>query len=91
MKVNIESSLSLDDLKGAELTDEKGKRFKLFDFYVDLCDGLGTNNMLSFDYVWVTIIPLNEKGESSKTEKHGHRFQDLKNWTIQINRGYDND
>ena len=47
--------------------------------------------MLIFDDVWVTMIPLNEKGELSKTEKHGHRFQDLKNWTIQINRGYDND
>tara|TARA_R100000231_G_scaffold15828_5_gene16833 strand:- start:1653 stop:1928 length:276 start_codon:yes stop_codon:yes gene_type:complete len=91
MKLNIESSLALDDLKGAELTDEKGKRFKLFDFYVDLCDGLGTDDMLFFEDVWVTMIPLNQKGALSKTEKIGRAWKDLKNWTIQINRGYDND
>ena len=91
MKLNIESSLALNDLRGAELTDEKGKRFKLHDFYVDLCDGLGTDDLLRFDDIWVTIIPLDEKGQLSKTEKHGHTFQNLKNWTIQLNRGFFND
>ncbi len=91
MKLNIESSLSLDDLKGALLTDENGKNFRIHDFYVDLCDGLGTDDMLIFDDVWVTIIPVDKKGQLSKTEKHGHTFQSFKNWTIQLNRGYDHD
>lgn len=92
MKLNIESSLSLDDLKGALLTDENGRNFRLHDFYVDLSDGLGTDDMLAFGDVWVTLIPIDlRNGEFSKTEKQGHRFQSLKNWSIQVNRGFVND
>tara|TARA_A100000172_G_C2969157_1_gene85282 strand:+ start:68 stop:340 length:273 start_codon:yes stop_codon:yes gene_type:complete len=88
MKLDIESSLSLDDLKGAWLTNENDMTFRVDDFYVNLDDGLGTDDMFAFHDVWVTLIPIDLKnGEFSKTEKQGLTFQSLKNWTIKLNRG----
>ncbi len=88
MKLDIESSLSLDDLKGAWLTNENDMTFRVDDFYVNLDDGLGTDDMFAFHDVWVTLIPIDLKnGEFSKTEKQGVTFQSLKNWTIKLNRG----
>jgi len=92
MKLNFESLLSLDDLKGAWISDESGKNFRIDDFFVDMSDGLGTDNFARFDDVWVTLVPIDiQTGEFSKTEKHGKPFQSLKNWTIKLNRGFDND
>ena len=94
MKLDIESLLSLNDLKGAWISDENGKNFRIDDFFVDMSDGLGTDDILRFDDVWVTLVPVDiETGEFSKnfTEKIGKPFQSLKNWTIKLNRGFDND
>tara|TARA_R100000353_G_C6467380_1_gene185574 strand:+ start:35 stop:313 length:279 start_codon:yes stop_codon:yes gene_type:complete len=92
MKLNFESLLSLDDLKGAWISDENGKNFRIYDFFVDMSDGLGTDDFARFDDVWVTLVPIDlQTGEFSKTEKFGKPFQSLKNWTIKLNRGFDND
>ena len=92
MKLNFESLLSLDDLKGAWIADENGKNFRIDDFFVDMSDGLGTDDFARFDDVWVTLVPIDlQTGEFSKIEKQGKPFQSLKNWTIKLNRGFDND
>ena len=92
MKLDIESSLSLDDLKGSWITNENGMTFRVHDFYVNTDDGLGTDDMFAFHDVWVTLVPIDlRNGELSKTEKQGHTFQSLKNWTIKLNGGFDND
>ena len=57
-----------------------------------MSDGLGTDDFARFDDVWVTLVPIDlQTGEFSKTEKQGKPFQSLKNWTIKLNRGFDND
>ena len=69
MKLNFESLLSLDDLKGAWIADENGKNFRIDDFFVDMSDGLGTDDFARFDDVWVTLVPIDlQTGEFSKTE-----------------------
>ncbi len=65
MKLDPESSLALNDLKGALVTNPKGGQFRIYDFCAD-------------------DILL-------KTEAQGLSLKNLKDWSIQLNRGFSMD
>jgi len=78
MKIEQNSSLSLNDLKGALLINEHGAEFRIHDFYVDL------DNVSE---VCVAIKRIDNEG-SFDDEITGLVFSSLKKWTIQLTRGF---
>nr|BAR30911.1 hypothetical protein [uncultured Mediterranean phage uvMED] len=78
MKIEENSSLSLNDLKGALLIDEHGAEFRIHDFYVDL------DNVSE---VCVAIKSIDNE-DNLNNELTGLVFSSLKKWTIQFTRGF---
>tara|TARA_B100000614_G_scaffold246200_1_gene251988 strand:+ start:2994 stop:3230 length:237 start_codon:yes stop_codon:yes gene_type:complete len=77
MKIEKNSSLSLNQLKGALLTNEDGAEFRIHDFTV-LLDNLSE--------VIVEIKEIDNEGNLDD-EIIGLVFSSLKKWTIQIQGG----
>tara|TARA_Y100001954_G_C15253085_1_gene333788 strand:- start:187 stop:423 length:237 start_codon:yes stop_codon:yes gene_type:complete len=77
MKIEKNSSLSLNQLKGALLTNEDGAEFRIHDFTVPL-DNLSE--------VIVEIKEIDNEGNLDD-EIIGLVFSSLKKWTIQIQGG----
>ena len=78
MQIGKDSSLSLNELKGALLTNEHGAQFRIHDFFVQLDDA--TKVMVSLD----------KSDVYGDFELHscGVELASLKNWTIQLQRGF---
>ena len=81
MKIGKDSSLSLNELKGALITNEHGMEFRIHDFYINLDDA--TN-------VLVDIRAYNDEG-NLEDYSSGVYLSSIKNWTIQLQRGFNND
>ena len=81
MKIEKDSSLSLNELKGALITNEHGMEFRIHDFYINLDDA--TN-------VLVDIRAYDEEG-NLEDYSSGVYLSSIKNWTIQLQRGFNND
>tara|TARA_R100000458_G_C8069632_1_gene109013 strand:+ start:83 stop:334 length:252 start_codon:yes stop_codon:yes gene_type:complete len=77
MKIGENSSLSLDELKGALLTDEHGAEFRIIGFYVGLGDVTD---------VLVSIMGYDEEGNLEKDNISGVSLSSIKNWSIQLQR-----
>jgi len=81
VKIGKDSSLSLNELKGALITNEHGMEFRIHDFYINLDDA--TN-------VLVDIRAYNDEG-NLEDYSSGVYLSSIKNWTIQLQRGFNND
>ena len=81
MQIGKDSSLSLNELKGALLRNEHGAEFRIHDFYVNLDDA--TKVMVSLD----------KSDVYGDFELHscGVELASLKNWSIQLQRGFSNE
>ena len=81
MQIGKDSSLSLNKLKGALVFNEHNVEFRIRDFYVNLDDA--TKVMVSLD----------KSDVYGDFEMHscGVELASLKNWTIQLQRGYPNE
>ena len=77
MKIGETSSLSLDELKGALLTNEHGAEFRIIGFYVDLRDATE---------VLVSIMGYDEEGNLEKDNICGVYLSSIKKWRIQLQR-----
>jgi len=81
MKIGKDSSLSLNELKGALIINEHGVEFRIHDFFVNLDDA--TN-------VLVAIRGYDDEG-NLEHDSCGVYLSSLKNWTIQLQRGFTDD
>ena len=81
MQIGKDSSLSLNELKGALLTNEHGAQFRIHDFFVQLDDATK---------VLVSIREYDDEG-NLEDGSCGVYLSSLKNWSIQLQRGYSND
>ena len=81
MQIGKDSSLSLNELKGALLTNEHGAQFRIHDFFVQLDDATK---------VLVSIRGYDDEG-NLEDDSCGVYRSSLKNWSIQLQRGYSND
>ena len=81
MQIAKDSSLSLNELKGALLTNEHGAQFRIHDFFVQLDDATK---------VLVSIREYDDEG-NLEDDSCGVYLSSLKNWSIQLQRGYSND
>ena len=81
MQIGANSSLSLNELKGALVTNEHGAEFRIHDFYVNLDDATK---------VLVSIRGYDDEG-NLEDGSCGVYLSSLKNWSIQLQRGYSND
>ena len=81
MQIGKDSSLSLNELKGAILLNEHNVIFRIRDFYVNLDDA--TKVMVSLD----------KSDVYGDFELHscGVELASLKNWSIQLQRGFSNE
>ena len=81
MQIGKDSSLSLNELKGAILLNEHNVTFRIRDFYVNLDDA--TKVMVSLD----------KSDVYGDFELHscGVELASLKNWSIQLQRGFSNE
>ena len=81
MQIGKDSSLSLNELKGALLTNEHGAQFRIHDFYVNLDNATK---------VLVSIRGYDDEG-NLEDDSCGIYLSSLKNWSIQLQRGFSND
>ena len=81
MQIGKNSSLSLNELKGALLRNEHGAEFRIHDFFVQLDDATK---------VLVSIREYDDEG-NLEDGSCGVYLSSLKNWAIQLQRGYSND
>ena len=81
MKIGNDSSLSLNELKGALLMNKKNETFRIRDFYVNLDDA--TKVMVSLD--------KSDVYGDFELHSSGVELASLKNWSIQLQRGFPND
>ena len=81
MKIGKDSELSLNELKGALIRNENGAEFRINDFYVNLNDATKV------------LVDIRGYDEDFNLEKFstGVYLSDIKNWSIQLQRGYSND
>ena len=81
MQIGKDSSLSLNELKGALVFNEHNVEFRIHDFYVNLDDA--TKVMVSLD----------KSDVYGDFELHscGVELASLKNWSIQLQRGFSNE
>ena len=77
MKIEKNSSLSLNQLKGALLTNEHGVEFRIHDFFVMLDD---------VTKVLVSIKEYDDEG-NLEDETCGVYLSSIKDWTIQLQGG----
>jgi len=99
MKLDPESCLSLNDLKGAfvykETKDGKEETYRIYDFSIsfDPCFDNPENTWemtgLQLDEIMVTLIPI-ENGKLNKEKKTGKMLDDLKDYSIQLSGGFMN-
>jgi len=79
MKYLANSTLALNDLKGALVSNEHGDKFRIYDFKIAL-DNLNE--------VLVTLISCENDLSLKYFEKEiSVELSSMKNWTIQIQRG----
>ena len=78
MQIGKDSSLSLNELKGALVTNEHGAEFRIHDFYVNLDDATK---------VIVSIRGYDDEG-NLEYDSCGVELASLKNWSIQLQRGF---
>ena len=81
MQIGTDSSLSLNELKGALLTNEHGAQFRIHDFFVQLDDATK---------VLVAIREYDDEG-NLEDDSCGVYLSSLKNWSIQLQRGFSNE
>lgn len=81
MQIGKDSSLSLNELKGALLTNEHGAQFRIHDFFVELNDATK---------VLVAIREYDDEG-NLEDDSCGVYLSSLKNWSIQLQRGFSNE
>ena len=81
MQISTHSLLTLNQLKGALLTNEHGAEFRILDFYVNLDDATK---------VLVSIREYDDEG-NLEDDSCGVYLSSLKNWSIQLQRGFSND
>lgn len=80
MKYLANSTLALNDLKGALVSNEYGKEFRIYDFKIALDKPLNE--------VLVTLISCAGDGSLKYSEKEiSVELSSMKNWTIQLQRG----
>ena len=77
MRIEKNSSLSLNQLKGALLTNENGAEFRIHDFFVMLDDATK---------VLVSIKEYDDEG-NLEDETCGVYLSSIKDWTIQLQGG----
>lgn len=78
MQIGKDSSLSLNELKGALVFNEHNVEFRIHDFYVNLDDATKV------------MVSLQKSDVYGHFEMHscGVELASLKNWTIQLQRGF---
>ena len=78
MQIGKDSSLSLNELKGALLTNEHGAQFRIHDFFVQLDDATKV------------MVSLEKSDVYGDFEMYscGVELASLKNWSIQLQRGF---
>lgn len=81
MQIGKDSSLSLNELKGALVTNEHGVEFRIHDFYVNLDDATK---------VLVSIRGYDDEG-NLENDSCGIYLSSIKNWSIQLQRGFSNE
>ena len=81
MQIGKDSSLSLNELKGALLRNEHGAEFRIHDFFVQLEDATK---------VMVALREYDEEGDLMDGSC-GVYLADIKNWSIQLQRGFSDD
>jgi len=81
MQIGKNSSLSLNELKGALLRNEHGAEFRIHDFFVQLDDATK---------VLVSIRGYDDEG-NLEDDSCGVYLSSLTNWSIQLQRGFSND
>ena len=81
MQIGKDSSLSLNELKGALITNEHGMLFRIHDFFVKLDDA--TN-------VLVAIRGYDDDG-NLEDYSSGVYLSSIKNWKIYLQSGFNND
>ena len=81
MQIGKDSSLSLNELKGALLFNEQNETFRILDFFVNLDDATK---------VMVSLEKSDVYGDF-ELYSCGVELASLKNWTIQLQRGFSND
>ena len=81
MQIGKDSSLSLNELKGALIRNEHGAEFRINDFYVNLDDATKV------------LVDIRGYDEDFNLEKFstGVYLSDIKNWSIQLQRGFSNE
>ena len=81
MQIGKDSSLSLNELKGAILLNQDNVTFRIHDFYVNLDDATKV------------MVSLEKSDVYGDFEMHscGVELSSLKNWSIQLQRGFSND
>jgi len=78
MQIGKDSSLSLNELKGALLRNEHGAEFRIHDFFVNLDDATK---------VLVSIREYDDEG-NLEDDSCAVELALLKNWSIQLQRGF---
>ena len=81
MQIGKNSSLSLNELKGALVTNEHGMEFRIHDFYVNLDDATK---------VLVSIRGYDDEG-NLEDSSCGVYLSSLKKWKIHLQRGFSNE
>ena len=81
MQIGKDSSLSLNELRGALLLNEHNAEFRIHDFYVNLDDATK---------VMVSIKKYDVEG-NLEMYSCGVELASLKNWSIQLQRGFSDD
>ena len=78
MQIGKDSELSLNELKGALIRNENGAEFRINDFYVNLNDATKV------------LVDIRGYDEDFNLEKFstGVYLSDIKNWSIQLQRGF---
>jgi len=103
MKLDCESTLSLNDLKGAyvyktvkEGKEEKEVQYRIYDFSIEFApcfdnpDNEWEMTGYELDEVSVTLIPLID-GKWNKEQRTGMTLRNLKDYTIQLAKGFSQD
>ena len=78
MKISTHSQLTLNELKGALLTNEHGIEFRIHDFYVNLND---------LTKVLVSVRRYDREGNLEDFSA-GLFLSDIKDWSIELQRGH---